>query len=118
MFGIATRQRAEEEWEPELPSLGEDVRIRLEADFAEDGSFGHRVLEVTREHVRVLETGDAISFQMPIAEIKSARNEPLIGGGRLEILAKTGEVIPIITYSLTLAAKFSEAARGIEQLAK
>src|SRR5947209_4121998 len=112
MFGIATRQRAEEGSEPEPPSLGEDVRIRLEADFAEDGSFGHRVLEVTREHVRVLESGDAPgdwphglavpAFQMPIAEIKSARNEPLIGGGRLEILAKTGEVIPIITYSLTL----------------
>src|SRR5205823_7467896 len=45
-------------------------------------------------------------------------NEPLVGGGRLEIIAQTGEVIPILSYSLTVAAKLSEAARGIEQLAK
>jgi ATP-binding cassette, subfamily B, bacterial len=51
-------------------------------------------------------------------EIKSARNEPLVGGGRLEVVTATGEIIPIISYSLTLAHKFSEAARGIEQLAK
>jgi ATP-binding cassette subfamily B protein len=118
MFGIATRQRVEEDWEPESPSPGGEVRIRLEADFAEDGSFGQRTLEVTPEHVRILEAGDAISFQMPIAEIKSARNEPLIGGGRLEIITKSGELIPVVTYSLTVAPKFSEAARGIEQLAK
>lgn len=94
------------------------VLIRLEADFAEDGAFGNRTLEVTPEEVRVLETGGAVSFHMPISEIASARNEPLVGGGRMEIVSKTGEVIPIISYSLTWAAKFSEAARGVEQLAK
>jgi ATP-binding cassette subfamily B protein len=92
--------------------------INLEADFLEDGKFGRRVLEVDSGAVRVLEANGAVSLQMPIAEIKSARNEPLVGGGRLEVVTKTGDIVPIISYSLTLAAKFSEAARGIEQLAK
>jgi ATP-binding cassette, subfamily B, bacterial len=94
------------------------VLINLEADFAEDGKFGKRTLEVTPELVRVHEANRAVSFQMPIAEIKSARNEPLVGGGRMEIVTKTQEIVPVISYSLTWAAKFSEAARGIEQLAK
>lgn len=104
---------------PATPSLAStEVLIRLDADFTDDGAFGHRVLEVTAERVRVLEPNGAVCFQMPIAEIRSARNEPLVGGGRLELISKKGEVLPIIAYSLTLAAKFSEAARGIEQLAK
>lgn len=94
------------------------VRIRLSADFSHAGEFGERILEVTSDTVRVLEKGGAVSFQIPISEIKSARNEPLVGGGRLEITTKTGEIIPILLYSLTVAAKFSEAARGIEQLAE
>lgn len=92
--------------------------IKLEADFAHDGRFGNRTLEVTSEHVRVLEANGAVSFQIPISEIKTARNEPLVGGGRLEVITPKGDILPIISYSLTVAAKFSEAARGIEQLAK
>lgn len=95
-----------------------DALIRLEADFGEDGQYGTRTLEVTDTQVKVVETNGAVSFQMPILEIKSARNEPLVGGGRLEVVTSTGEIVPVISYSLTLAAKFSEAARGVEQLAK
>src|ERR1051326_6333172 len=118
MFHVDSRSRAGERQEAEESSQPADVLIRLVADFGEDGLFGHRTLEVTREVVRVLEAGEAISFQMPIAEIQPARNEPLIGGGRMELIAKNGEVVPIIPSPLTLAAKFSEAGRGIEQLAK
>ena len=92
--------------------------IRLVADFGPGGGFGRREMVVTREHVQVWEPGGALGFQMPVAEIATARNEPLIGGGRLEITGKNGDVIPIVTYSQTVAAQFSEAARGIEQLAK
>lgn len=92
--------------------------IRLDADFAEGGEFGRRVLVVTPDFVQVLEASGARAFQMPMAEIQTARNEPLVGGGRLEITGKNGDVLPVITYSQTVAAKFSEAARGIEQLAK
>src|SRR5688572_1368752 len=96
----------------------DDVLIGLEGDFSEDGGFGRRILEVTARQVRVLEPSGALSFQIPIEDVKSARNEPLVGGGRLEITTKRGEIVPVIAYTLTVAAKFSEAARGIEQLSK
>jgi ATP-binding cassette subfamily B protein len=103
----------------DLSSVPQDeVLIRLESDIAEDGRFGHRVLEVTSKSVRVLEKGGAVSFYIPIADVKTARNDPLVGGGRMEVVTKTGEILPVLSYSLTVAAKFSEAARGIEQLAK
>src|SRR5579862_10020231 len=101
-----------------LLSGDDGVLVRLEADFSEAGEFGERILEVTADTVRILEKGGAVSFQIPIADIKSARNEPLVGGGRLEITTKSGEIVPVIAYSLTIAAKFSGAARGVEQLAK
>jgi ATP-binding cassette, subfamily B, bacterial len=118
MLDVETTPLADHRLEPQGDPSQADVLIRLDADFDGDGAFGHRALEVTSDVVRVLEPGGAVSFQMPMAEIKSARNEPLVGGGRLEIIARNGEVIPIVSYSLTVAAKFSEAARGIEQLAK
>ena len=96
----------------------EEVLVRLEADFTEEGTFGRRILEVTRTRVRVLAPEGTLCFQVPFAEVKGARNEPLIGGGRLEVTTKGGEIIPIVAYSFTVAARFSEAARGIEQLAK
>jgi ATP-binding cassette subfamily B protein len=102
----------------DAPLTSSETLIELIGDFAENGRFGSRTLIVDATQVRVLETGGAVSFQIPIADIKSARNEPLVGGGRLEVTTKTGEILPIISYSLTVAAKFSEAARGIEQLAK
>ena len=103
---------------PRIQHDADEPLIRLEADFDADGRFGRRTLEVTHQAVRVREASGATAFQMPIAEIQTARNEPLVGGGRLEITAKGGDILPVITYSQTVAAKFSEAARGIEQLAK
>ncbi len=100
------------------PASPETSLISLEADFLNDGRFGARRLEVTSTSVQVVEHGGVVSFQIPIAEIKTARNEPLVGGGRLEVTTSSGEILPVISYSLTVAAKFSEAARGIEQLAK
>lgn len=95
-----------------------DELIRLRADIGPDGGFGERDLIVTTDAVQVREASGALAFQMPMADIATARNEPLVGGGRLEITAKNGDILPVITYSQSVAAKFSEAARGIEQLAK
>ena len=105
--------------EPGEASLSPSTNlISLEADFLDDGKFGRRTLEVDSGFVRVVEANGVASLQMPIKEIKTARNEPLVGGGRLEVITTAGEIVPVIAYSLTVAAKFSEAARGIEQLAK
>lgn len=92
--------------------------IRLEADLLDGGDYGTRYLEVSADAVRVVESGGAVSFHIPIGDIRSARNEPLVGGGRLELTTTSGEILPIITYTQSAAARFSEAARGIEQLAR
>ncbi len=92
--------------------------IALEADLLEDGSYGTRRLEVWPDAVRVVESGGAVSFRIPISEVRSARNEPLVGGGRIEVTTTSGDVLPIISYTQSVAARFSEAARGIEQLAR
>lgn len=96
----------------------DDALIHLIADIDPSGKFGRRELIVSSENVRILEANGAVAFQMPISEILTARNEPLVGGGRLEVTAKSGDILPIVTYSQSVAAQFSEAARGIEQLAK
>jgi ATP-binding cassette subfamily B protein len=118
MSSIESARRAAASHDEAAKTEDDEVLIRLEGDFSEDGMFGHRTLEVTHSVVRTLDPGGAISFQAPISEVKSARNEPLVGGGRLEITTKGGDILPVLSYSLTVAAKFSEAARGIEQLAK
>ncbi len=92
--------------------------IELEADMTEASVFGPRRLIVTEQDVVVTDLEGATLLNVPIADIRTARNEPLVSGGRLEISTKCGETIPAVTYSLTLSAKFSEAARGIEQLAQ
>jgi ATP-binding cassette subfamily B protein len=102
----------------ENEAVTEQVLIRLEADFDDAGAFGKRTMEVTDDAVKIIESNGTVSFRVSISDIKSARNEPLVGGGRLELLMRTGELVPVIAYSMTVAAKFSEAARGIEQLAK
>jgi len=103
---------------PELEDSESKTLITLQADFDAEGVFGHQKFVVTERDVLVYEASGALTFSMPISEIKTARNEPLIGGGRLEITAKAGGIIPVITYTQSMAEKFSEAARGIEQLAK
>jgi ATP-binding cassette subfamily B protein len=118
MSRIESAQPADPSQKPNERDPDQNALIRLEGDLSEDGMFGRRILEVTGDLIRVSEPNGAVSFQIPIAEVKSARNEPMVGGGQLEVTTKTGEIVPVIAYSLTIAAKFSEAARGIEQLAK
>jgi ATP-binding cassette, subfamily B, bacterial len=118
MANTASLESPEEEQSSPITPTQSGMLIQLEADFAYEGVFGKRTLEVTAEMVRVIEAGGAVSFQIPLSDIASARNEPLVGGGRLEVTTKTAQILPVISYSLSVAAKFSEAARGIEQLAK
>ncbi|MCW5936499.1 MAG: ABC transporter ATP-binding protein [Fimbriimonadaceae bacterium] len=92
--------------------------IELDADLTEDANYGVRRLVVTREAVAVTLPGGAELLRVPIADLTTARHEPLVSGGRLLLRTKTGEEIPAVTYSLSHAHQFSEAARGIEQLAK
>jgi ATP-binding cassette subfamily B protein len=103
---------------PQDAVTGQAPLIELEGDVAEDGSFGRRRLVVTPEHVVVTDEAGFETARCPIADIQGARNEPLVSGGRLRIRMKSGEELALLAYTLTHAHQFSEAARGIEQLAE
>lgn len=92
--------------------------IELTADLTEDALFGTRRLVVTSDAVSVLDGGGAELMRVPMEDVKTARHEPLTSGGRLLLRLKTGEEMAVVTYSLGAAHQFSEAARGIEQLAE
>ncbi len=92
--------------------------VELWSDLTEDALYGLRKLTVTCEVVSVANEQGAEILRIPVAEIKSARHEPLTSGGRLLVRTKNGEDITAVTYSLGSSHQFSEAARGIEQLAE
>lgn len=92
--------------------------IELVADLLESGDYGRRVLRVDGDRVQVLDDKGTLQRELAVSDIRDARNEPVVGGGRLEITTKQGVKHNLISYTHTVAARFSEAARGIEQLAK
>ena len=92
--------------------------IELSADLTEDALYGTRRLLVTADAVSVVDPGGAVLLRVPMVDIATARHEPLTSGGRLLLRLKSGEEIVAVTYSLGAAHQFSEAARGIEQLAE
>ena len=97
---------------------GEEPLIRVCADLDAAGNYGSQWVVVTEKRIVVLPEGkadDAVS--VPMAHVTSARTEALVGGARLEIELRNAPTV-CIPYSNTRAARFSEAARGIEQLRK
>jgi ATP-binding cassette, subfamily B, bacterial len=92
--------------------------ISLEADLTEAAVYGKRRLLVSETHVTVLDAAGAEVLRVPVTDLRTARHEPLVSGGRLVLETKSGEFVPAVTYSLGASHLFSEAARGIEQLAK
>ena len=52
---------------------------------------------------------------IPLAEVTRVRTEPLVGGGRLEIERRSAPTAEI-AYTQSMGEKFSEVARGLEQL--
>lgn len=85
---------------------------------AEEGHrFGLREVRVTRRKVSLFDEAGVELLSVPMADIKSARTEPLVGGARLELTTTSG-IVPVAEFSASVAARFSEMARGIEQLAR
>lgn len=104
---------------PEVSPDDNKVLISEVADMvAEDGhKFGKRTVEVTRKKVSVYDEAGVELLTVPMADIKSARTESLVGGARLELTTTTG-ILAVAEFTASVAARFSEMARGIEQLAK
>ncbi len=96
----------------------EDVLIRVFSDMTGSGIYGAQWVVVTQRHVVVAaEKGPDAPVVVQVEQIRLARTEPLVGGGRLEIDRNDGPSL-YVPYSNSLAGKFSEVARGIEQLRK
>ena len=109
-----------------LMTSGEETLLVATSDIRRDGRFGTRWIVVTDRRVAVLSepepgtNGDGFdpeAVNLELSQISDARAEALVGGGRLEVRVN-GYFTPIIEYSSSLAAKFTEIARGIQQLAK
>ncbi len=94
----------------------EEELIRVSTDLNPDGTFGEQWLIATDRRVIVVPAeGVNGVVDVPIRELAAVQTEPLVGGGRLEIERKK-EATLFVPYSSSLAEKFSEVARGLEQL--
>jgi ATP-binding cassette subfamily B protein len=124
----------------------EEVVLTVAADVTASGAYGQRWLVITNKRVVVLpeerpggaaDTPDAPAgaheidrrhelgepdepdgfLSLPFDALTEAKTEPFVGGGRLELY--TGNVpVPAVEYSSSLGPKFSEVARGIQQVIK
>ncbi len=97
-----------------LPA-GEEVLIRASTDLDAARAFGARWLVATRQRVVVIGADGDDRVEVPLGDLVSARAEPLVGGGQL-LLERRAAATVVVAYSNTLAPRFAEIARGLEQL--
>lgn len=95
--------------------VDEEILMRVSSDLNADGTYGQQWVIVSNRRILVLQDDDAI--EIPLEDLKLAHTEPLVGGSRLE-LERVADHTILIPYSFTQALKFSELARGIEQIRK
>jgi ATP-binding cassette, subfamily B, bacterial len=97
---------------------GEHLLIRVATDLSPDGQFARRWVLLTDRRLLVFEDeGDTPVVEIALEDVAAARTEALVGGGRLEV-ELNGKPTVYVPYSNTEAPKFSEVARGLEQLRK
>lgn len=100
-----------------LPT-GEEELIRVSTDLNQEGGFGEQWVIVTDNRLLIVPTvGSDSIVDIPIAELILVETEALVGGCRLNIERKDKPTITV-PYSSSLAEKFSEVTRGLEQLRK
>ena len=101
-----------------LLATEEEELIRVSTDLNQKGRFGIQWVIVTDKRLLVVPTtGLDGTADVPIEELTLVQTEALVGGGRLSIERKDKPTITV-PYSSSLAEKFSEVARGLEQLRK
>ena len=101
-----------------LLSTTEEELIRVSTDLNQKGRFGIQWVIVTDKRLLIVPTtGLDGTADVPIEELTLVQTEALVGGGRLRIERKAQPTITV-PYSSSLAEKFSEVARGLEQLRK
>jgi ATP-binding cassette subfamily B protein len=101
-----------------LLATEEEELIRVSTDLNQKGRFGIEWVIVTDKRLLIVPTtGLDGTADVPIEELTLVQTEALVGGGRLSIERKDKPTITV-PYSSSLAEKFSEVARGLEQLRK
>ena len=101
-----------------LLATEEEELIRVSTDLNQKGRFGIEWVIVTDKRLLIVPTtGLGGTADVPIEELTLVQTEALVGGGRLSIERKDKPTITV-PYSSSLAEKFSEVARGLEQLRK
>ena len=103
-----------------LKAPDEEVLLSATSDVRADGTFGERWLVVTDQRIVVLPDQDQARngfLAVPMSAISSATTSQHVGGGLLEV-ERDGLALPVVEYSNSLAPKFAEVARGIQQLAE
>ena len=97
---------------------GEEELIRVSTDLNQEGGFGIQWVVVTDKRLLIVPTAglDGATVVL-IEEFSLVESEVLVGGGRLRIERKDKPTITV-PYSSSLAEKFSEVTRGLEQLRK
>ena len=100
-----------------LPT-GEEELIRVSTDLNQEGGFGGQWVIATDKRLLIVPTtGVDGVVEVPIEELTLVQTEALVGGGRLNVERKDKPTITV-PYSGSLAEKFSEVTRGLEQLRK
>ena len=101
-----------------LLSKEEEELIRVSTDITQEGEFGIQWVVVTNKRLLIIPTTDLDGVvEIPIEELTLVQSEPLVGGGCLNIEWKDKPTVTVL-YSGSLAEKFSEVTRGLEQLRK
>lgn len=101
-----------------LLAAEEEELIRVSTDLNQEGKFGVQWVVVTDKRLLILPTaGPDGVVEMPIDELTAVQTETLVGGGCLNIERQNKPTVTV-PYSSSLAEKFSEVTRGIEQLRK
>jgi len=95
----------------------EEILVCVATDLDSSDRFGRQWVVVTREHLVVAPETEGPTITVPIDRICRSHTEPLVGGGRLEV-ERRGEPTLLVSYTDSQSVKFSEIARGLEQLRK
>ena len=96
----------------------EQVLFQVATDLIDEQAFGEKWLIATSRHLLFIPTESVDgTVEIPLASVREARTEELVGGGCLVVVRKVGEPV-FLHYSNSLASKFAEIAEGIQQLSK
>ena len=106
-------------------TAGEEVLIRVYADLDDERRYTTRWVVVTETRVLVVPAGagagadaDAGDVEtLAIDELVVTRSDALVGGAQLTMERRAAPTV-VVPFTSTQAVKFSEVARGLEQLRK